>query len=322
MRLGRALPILCFALALATSARADDRERAREAYDRGTEAHKRGEFAQAAADFALADQLAPSPVALRAAIDEALRADDPALGMELVERAKRGAVEGDLAASVGQARTKFAGRAGRVRVKCPQACMATIDGRPLDVQKETWTTAGQHTVVVQMGDDAQQRLVDVKADDTTEVAPAVKTPAIAPVPVPVAPPVQPPAPPFPAPEPSAPPPAEKPAPAPAASGITPVVFWLGVGATAVLGGATALSGIDASNKHSRFVSAGCNSVGYDGCGQASTDGAAAQTRTNVLIGATAVIGVATVVIGALFTRWSSDDPKPAAAWAQPGVFHF
>jgi hypothetical protein len=322
MHLSRALPAICLALALAAPARAQgEHERAREAYDKGTAAHKRGDFAEAATDFALADQLAPSTIALRAAIDASVRADDPVLGMELVERSKRGPVDAGLSSSVDAARAKFHGRAGRVRIRCPPAgaCMATLDGRTLDVQKEAWATAGQHTVVFQLGEDSQQRLVDVKADDTTDVAPAARAPAPAPSPVPP-----------PGPEPTtgpatppppqiySPPPAERPTGQPSSSGISPVWFWVGTGATVVLGGATAFSALDTSKKHDQFANDGCARAGSAACTTASTDGSAAQLRTNVLLGATAAAAIVTVVIGVAFTRWSGEPSKTTARGAPCG----
>src|SRR5687767_10529928 len=100
--------------AFAQAPSADARARAKEAYDRGVEAHNKGDMHKAAQEFARADALAPSGVALQAALDAAIEADDPALGGELLERSTREKPSGQLAASVSQAKTKFAGRAGRV----------------------------------------------------------------------------------------------------------------------------------------------------------------------------------------------------------------
>jgi hypothetical protein len=326
--------LLLTALLIAAPALGDDaRARAREAYDRGTAAHKRGDFAQAAVDYALADEMAPSPVALRAAIDEAVRADDAALGMELVARAGRAPAPSDLAKSVAAARTKFQGKAGVVRLRCPSTCMATLDGKPLAVNKDAWSTVGQHTVVIQVGDDAQQRLIEVKADAPAELAPtprpqappaATSAPPEAPAPAPA---------PLPAPErprgensPAAPAPYVTPAPEPApaaAPGLSPVWFFVGAGATLALGAGSALSALDTSSKHDDFVKAGCDARGSPACDAASTNGESAQARTNILLAVTAVVGVVTVVIGAAFTRWSSAE-RPAqsrTAAARPGAWY-
>ena len=92
-------------------------------------------------------------------------------------------------------------------------------------------------------------------------------PAAEPAPVAEAPP------PAPAPPPPRPIAAEKP--------LGPAVFFTGVGLTVVGAGATAVSAIDASH-------------GTGGSG-----------RTYALLGATGGVAVATAVIGAFFTQWSS-----------------
>jgi hypothetical protein len=77
--------------------------------------------------------------------------------------------------------------------------------------------------------------------------------------------------------------------------------------TAVLGGITVVSGIDAVAKHDRFKADGCGSsgsgeVGVD-CGDRASAGKSAQTRTNVFLGATAVLAVTTAAIGIFAVRW-------------------
>ena len=47
---------------------ASEKARAKEAYDRGVAAHERGDHQRAAEEFARADAIAPSPVALQAAL--------------------------------------------------------------------------------------------------------------------------------------------------------------------------------------------------------------------------------------------------------------
>jgi hypothetical protein len=92
-----------------------------------------------------------------------------------------------------------------------------------------------------------------------------------------------------------------------------VVFVVGAAATAVLGGITAWSALDTSKKHDDFASSGCAARGSDACDTAASSGTGAQTRTNVLLGATVFVGAATLLIGAAFTRWR--DPPPRAAHA-------
>ena len=91
-----------------------------------------------------------------------------------------------------------------------------------------------------------------------------------------------------------------------ASGISPVVAIIGLGATVILGGATILSGLDTLNARDAYV--------LDPTEQRYNDGLVLQTRTNVLIGAVSVVGVATLAIALFATRWGGDsDAHPANA---------
>lgn len=86
-------------------------------------------------------------------------------------------------------------------------------------------------------------------------------------------------------------------------GLPPVVFWIGVGATAVLGGVTTWSGIDAvNNPGADAVREAC--VGLNESCPEYRDGRSRQTRTNILIGATSVVGVATAIVGIFATNWN------------------
>jgi len=325
------------ALSLAApAARADgDRARAREAYDRALAEHRAGRFAEAATDFALADHLAPSPIALRAAIDDAIRADDAALGMDLVERSKRAPLDAALAAKVDAARKKFRARCGSIRVVCPAdaTCQATIDGRAIEGRDPAWVTVGSHAVALTTTTPAgvftEQRTVDVATDPVLDVAP--ETPPVA---TPMAP--------AKAPPPSTLPPASPPAPPGASASSAPLalradaprtstprvlppwVLWIGAGATAAIGGVTVWSGVDTSQKHDDFAAQDCAAAGSVTCHRLATDGRDAETRTNVLLAGTAVVGVATIVAGVFFTRFGDDRPGTSARGqaAAPGAWKF
>lgn len=303
MKLARALVIASFASLVSASAfaqgpSADARARAKEAYDRGVEAHGKGDMQRAAQEFARADALAPTPVALQAALDAAIEADDPVLGSELLERSTRDKPTGALAASVSSARSRFAGRAGRVRVQCPSGstCMATLDGAPLETQKPVWARTGQHTVVVQVDGDAQTKLVRVEPEGIADVA-GTKTGAGAAG-------------------------GTTPSPAPAneepkgaarmlRDGFPPIVFYAGVGVTVLLAGATTYFAIDTKNKHDEFENLGCARANLSDCEDLKDQGQRSQTTTNVGLVLTGVAGVATAVIGAAFTNWKG--PMIAAA---------
>jgi len=99
--------------------------------------------------------------------------------------------------------------------------------------------------------------------------------------------------------------------------LPPFVFWVGVGATVLAGGATAVLMSSAASRHDDFVAGGCERAPEAGCDGLRDRGEGAQTRANVMLGVTAVLAVATVVIGVAFTRFRPDHPPRAAG--PPGL---
>ena len=294
---------LLVALVLLNGARAahaqNDKALAKEAYDRGTQAHERGDFRRAAEEFSRADALAPSPVALQAALDAAVDADDPLLGAELLERSKRDAASGGLATSIESATKKLGGRAGRVRVSCPSGarCASTVDGAALDATKGAWLRVGAHKLVVQVDGATETRTVEIRAGETTEVVPmrAADKPAVTPPPVvPTAPSTVPTSPGAPA----APvePTSHKPLP--------PAAVWIGIGATVILAGGATVFAFRTRQSHSQFVDAGCERAAASGCKDLKDDGERKQVIANGAFAAAAVAGVVTVVLGAFFVDWN------------------
>jgi len=303
----------CVALAIivasGVASAQNEKERAKDAYEHGVEAHKRGDFQRAAEDFARADAIAPSPVALQAALDEAVLADDPAIGSDLVERSQRAPATGGLAKSIEAAKKKFAGRAGRMKIGCPDgsSCLATLDGAAVAVGKPVWSRAGQHTVVVQVDGEAQTKLVDVKADQTVDVTPVAKSAQVVPPPPPppsastATPPPPPPPPPPPRNDhPDAQPPRDV-----AKSGLPPVVFWAGAGVTVLLADTGIAGAFVTKSKHDDFVKNGCESAPNAGCKDTSDSGQTLQIVTDGAFAAAALAGVATIVIGVAFTDWNA-----------------
>ncbi len=301
--------LVASALVLASlPASAQDTAHAKEAYDRGVAAQAKGDFAHAAREFALADTLAPSSAALQAALDAAVDGDDAVIGGELLERSKRitPPIPKALGQSIDAAKKKIGGRAGRVRVTCPAGatCTATLDGKPFDAKTTAWATLGPHTLVVQVDGEPQTKSVDVKPDETLDFAPARKA-AATPLPSPAPPPTTTTTTTAPASPPSHLPPAHD-QPKPSASnesGLPPFVFFVGVGVTVVAGAATTYFMLNAKSKHDDFVRGGCETAPSSGCTGLQGDGQSAQTSANVGLGVTAIFAVATVVVGAVFTRW-------------------
>jgi len=243
-------------------------ELAKEAYDRGTAAYEAKDYRLAAREFAHADELAPNPVALQAALDAAVLADDPLLGMELVDRAGRDSGTTALVAAADAARVRFAERVGNVSVRCvPARCTATIDGTPILATATRRVLVGSHEVAVSFDDRASiRRSVMVHGKSTSEVV-ADRTPS---------------------------------------AGLAPSWFFVGVAGTALFSGLTIASAIDTSRIHDRFGNANCGVVSTAECSELSTKGASAQNRTNVLLGVSAALGIGTALTGIFFTRWGAE----------------
>lgn len=289
--LRRALVVVALALAGApAAARADDPEAARAAYDRGAAAFEAHRYAEAAAELARADALAPNAVALTNAIKAAELADDPVLALTLADRAEQrpGAGEGVLAAAR-RVREKMAPRIGKLSIRCAavRGCAVTVDAAPFPADHPRWIKAGAHAVEIAMGAAVGRYTVSVEAGKTldwSEPSAAVAEPPAAP-PKPIA----------------APPEPRRSEPPPPPRGISPAWFAVGAGLTAVAGGFLIASGVDAMGKHSDYVAFITNDP---------APGQRAQTRTNVLVGVTAALGVATAAVGVFAVRWS---PSPASS---------
>ncbi len=282
---------------VATSAFADNAvDDARAAYDRGAAAYDAHDYEHAAPDLARADELAPNGTVLDLALQAAVRAQDAALVMELVER-----VEVRVPASTPtpqtmplyirarDARAKFASEVGRVVVRCPPPafCTASLDGRSIAIDAPRYAKPGAHAVSLEVDGVTNPISVVVERGKLVEAAPPAPHVATPDVIVP--------------PKPAEPPHFyEDPHPPPPDSsqrhGISPTWFWISGAATLVAGGVTVASFIDTKNKHDDFVSAPSTS--------SQSAGQSAQTRTDILLGVTGGLAVLTGVVGIVFVGWS------------------
>jgi hypothetical protein len=268
---------------------------AHDAYARGTSAFRRGDYASAAREYAAADALAPNPVALQAALDATVLADDPVFGTTLLDRARGERRTDALLTTMLTAEKKFAHRVGRIRLQCPSApCLGAIDGAAAVAGAPIVVRVGSHAVTLEAAGSVVQKVVTVAPVETVVVGPepAPAPPVSSPSPVP------PPPPPPPSLRPTAP------TPTPVAhaprGGLSPVWVYAGAVATAVAGGFAIGFGVDTANRHASFARE-C-STSAPSCSGLASQGQDAQLRTNVLIGVTAGLGVATLVT-ALFVRW-------------------
>jgi len=296
---------------------------AAEAFDRGREAYKTEDYVEAAEQFESADANAPSAAALELAIRARDKAgqldraatlaalalsrhpDDPniqKIAPPIVERAKAELFQLDL--------------------KCNEPCDVTVAGKIAPGRRATDRTVfvGPGTYAVRAGwsgERSASKSVEASKgaagtlDFSAPEVPVASQPVSAAV-KPV----------------TDEPPADEGA--QASSGKLPQsVFWVGVGLTAVAGGVTLWSGLDTqSNPGPDKVRDACKRLA-DGSQSADCDslynqGLDKQHRTNLLLGVTAGVGVATAVIGAFFTDWGRSN-QPAsdaevAAKARPKGF--
>jgi len=288
---------------------------AAEAFDRGREAYKTEDYVEAAEQFESADANAPSAAALELAIrarDKAGQLDRAATlaALALARHPDDPNIQKIAPAIVERAKAELF----ELDIKCDEACDVTVGGKITPGRRATDRTVflapGHYNVRAGWSEDrSASKAVDGNRGETGALE--FSAPAVTPPPAPVVAPVT-------------PPPSEKPADegAQTSSGkLPPTVFWIGAVTTGVLGGITLWSGIDTQNNPGPDrVREACKPIDASGthsaeCDQLYNDGLDKQHRTNILLGVTAGVGVATAVVGAFFTDWGGSK-KPAAEEAK------
>lgn len=284
----------------------EDKAAARRAYEAGVAATKSGDLKAAAQAFATADAIIPNATALESALEASLRADDAALGMELVDRAERRPAV-TFPAVVARARATFEGRAGRLIVTCVEPCGLLVDGA-VAPRTTLWLTVGAHVVRAEGATPPQERTVEVKANATNEVD-------LRPVQV-----VAPVSPPTPAPTPSV---RSVDEPDEGGFAASPALFFIGVGVTAALGGVAVWSFVDTGSVHEDFET---RSAAYDGSRSEraelealAADGEGAATRSWVFVGGAAAAAVGTTLIGILVTDWGGSEAQAGVGLSPAGA---
>lgn len=283
------MAVLLLTLAWSSSAQAEPSP-AKVAYDRATTEFEAKSYSAAATDFALADELSPNPVALESALKAALLADDPLLGMELVERAKGRPSSPAIDALVTKSKDAFAKRTGKLTVRCPEShvCSATlvlagasggVARMPLETGKARWLRAGTLVLDTTFEGTYARHQVDVlpESDVTFEV------PKPAPPPPPPVKPVDPPS-----------PGRSLLAPKKDMHGAHPAFFGVTAGLFVASAAVTIWSGVDTLNLHQEWLDHGDETVRQDGLD--------AQLRTNVMFGVMGGGLIATTLVG-VFTDW-------------------
>lgn len=281
---------------------AEDVKAAEADFSRGRDAYKKGDYVEAAEYFESADAHAPNERVLELAITSRERAGNLDRAATLAQYGLETYPNSEKLRKIGEplvAKAKV--DLLEVTVECDEAC-SVLDGTRLlhgtpTTKRTVYLTPGDHTIRASWSDDrAAAKPVSGASGNHVDVAftaPPVET--------------------------ETPPPGDATPVDPMADsgvgkkgGLPPVVFWIGVGATAVLGGVTTWSGIDTVNNPGQdAVRNACAGLG-DGCPE-YRDGRSRQTRTNILIGATSAVGIATAIVGIFATNWKGNGPPKDVA---------
>ena len=267
-------------------------------FKEGEKAFKRHEYAAAAAAFEEAHSIAPHPAALFNAATAHQKAGKLTRAANLCARYLRDAPDDDSRRDkanelIGELTPKL----GRVEVEERGASEVELDSRPLE-GPVTYVDPGDHMVTGRFGEKGVQRKISVVAGSLARVVLEPPKKAVS------------------AgleedgEEHDAVPRAGEDAGKEQRKPLAPTLFFAGLGATVVFGGVTVWSGLD-TNKARDDYDQHPTPGGLD-------DGRSKQRRTNLLLGATAVIGVGTGVIGAFFTDWKGK-PKPSRAPEDVGL---
>lgn len=257
---------------------AAEKKRAADLFRDGERAFKRHEYPAAAARFEEANAIAPHPAALFNAARAHQKAGDLVRAANLCARYLRDAPANDSRRTSANALlAELRPKVGRISIET-SADSASIDGVAVELD-ETFVDPGDHVVTARFGEQEVRRNVTVVAGSLERIV------------------LEPPAAPPPSPEdPGDEPPAEDAPEQPAAGKpLPPTWFWVGVGATALLGGATVWSGLDTNSAREQYDK-NPTPGGLD-------DGRSKQSRTNLLLGSTAVVAALTATTGLWLTEF-------------------
>lgn len=307
---------LAFAAPAARAQSATDEAAA--AYEQGQRAFASGDFTAAAEFFETADRTQPAAQALVQAIRAHRGARAPAHDARAATLAllllRREAGDPRVAAYARRVLDDLSPQLARLTVRC-NGCDLSLDARSSG--PDVYAEPGPHTLTAAWGLRVSHHPLDLLAgsDNPLELAApgeAPPPPAALPIATPeeirarVGAPIDAERPPalrgaLPTIE-QRPPRVDPPPP----DGLSPAVFVTGLVITAGLAGALTWSGLDTLS--------GGEAYERDPTQSGLDDGRVRELRTNVLAGATAAAGAATLLIGALFTRWRS---APVYAGASP-----
>jgi hypothetical protein len=242
----------------------------------GQKAFRAGDFRHAAESFEAAYKAAPHPDALWNAARAWDRADEKAKAANLYAKYLKSAPPNARDRnSATEAMKELSARLARLEIHAVDLTDIRIDGQPLGDEPSVFVTPGAHVIEAKAGERVVRKEQATTAGAVISIAlvappPEDKT-AVAPPPPPPAPVVE-----------------ER-------HGLSPVFFVVGCGLTAVGGGFLVFSGLQTTHTKSEYVANPSQALLNTGSSQ--------QTRTNVLIAATAGVGALTAATGIFFTDW-------------------
>lgn len=273
---------------------AEERQAAADAYDRGTRAYLAEDFARAAQWFETAHRMAPASAALVQAVRSYERAGETRRAATLALRLA--ALYPDDAGAAQQAERTLASASEfvLVNVVCETSCSVELDGTLMEHPSFYVDPSSAHEVratfetgpVTQSfdaGDAGSTRSLDFSAPEAQVVV-------------------------------DEPPPPET-TPSEGSGGLSPAVAITGLVLTAGAGGVLIWSGVDALDGVPAYEAMPTD--------ERLAEGQTRELRTNILIGVTAGLGAATVIL-MVFTDWdgdgessATDDDEPVAVSVVP-----
>lgn len=290
---------ICVFLASSALAQGDpDVRTAARAFEEGQRAQLQNDYARAASLFEIAHRAAPAAPAIRSAISNHRAAGALARAATLSVVAAVEFPDAETLALTSEVLAEAEATLGRVDVRCTSPCALSVDGQLASMSEvdalRIFVTPGRHVVVARFGEAEVPSDVDAAAQSLTTLeldAPPEPEPVVEPEPLPIEEPIE-------EPGPSAPPTETE------RSGLSPLITYVGLGETAVLGAVLIWSLVDTANASDDYH-ANPTRAGYE-------DGRNRVRRTALLGAATGVAGIATLLIAVLATDWSGGHEDHAA----------
>ncbi|AKU96895.1 hypothetical protein AKJ09_03559 [Labilithrix luteola] len=260
---------------------------AAKAFEQGQKAFKTGDYRKAGEKFEQAYELAPHPSPLWNAARAWHRAHEPMRAANLYAKYLRIAPEGARDRNHAISGLKeLSAKLGLLTINATDVTDIRVDGKPIE-GSSLYVLPGEH-IIEGRATDAPIRVTRViGAGEAMSVALVPPPPVVERVVQRV----------EEKPEDRKPEQFKSESFVPSKRGVSPTWFYVAAGVTVVVGGVATWSGLDTLNRKDDFVSAP-DQAKLD-------DGRSSQTRTNILLGATAGLAVVTVVL-ALVVDWRGE----------------